>query len=328
MIGQTRLLATLARLVDRAPAPPPPAKRGRGRPVTYPDRLFLKALVVMIVRRLHSACELLAVLAQPTAEMRALRGLLTLPDGRYPARRTWERRLATLPDALPAQVGCLGQHLVALLRPWARCGRAVAVDSTVLRARGGVWHKRDREAGVVPHTSIDTAAHWTKSGWHGWVYGWQLHLVTTVAAVWLPLAAELTPANAADSEAAPPLLEDLPTELAFLLGDTSYQDEDLRVRCAEAGIELVATRRGAYPHRDGGVAVRRVFHQLRSKSIENFNEQFKAIFDAHGQVPTRGLRATTRHVLGAVFVYQLTLLYRSAHAADLRVGLKPFLKAA
>ena len=213
MIGQETLLVTLVRLVDRAPAPPPPAKRGRGRPVTYPDRLFLKALVVMIVRRLHSPYELLAVLAQPTAEMRALRGLLTLPDGRYPARRTWERRLATLPDALPARVGCRGQHVVALLRPWARCGRAVAVDSTVLRARGGVWHKRDREAGVVPHTSIDTEAHWTKSGWHGWVYGWKLHLVSTVAAVWIPLAAELTAANAADNEVAPTLRPELPSEV-------------------------------------------------------------------------------------------------------------------
>src|SRR5207249_3976794 len=182
MICQEPRLVTLVRMVDRAPAPPPPAKRGRRRPVTPPAPLSGKGRRGIIDRRLHRPYELLAVLAQPTAEMRALRGLLTLPDGRYPARRTWERRLATLPDALPAQVGCLGQHLVALLRPWARCGRAVAVDSTVLRARGGVWHKRDREAGVVPHTSIDTEAHWTKSGWHGWVYGWKLHLVTTVAA--------------------------------------------------------------------------------------------------------------------------------------------------
>ena len=82
MIGQEPLLVTLVRLVDRLPEPPPPPKRGRGRPKTYPDRLCLKALVIMIVRRLHTVHELLAVLAQPTAEMRTLRGLLRLPDGR------------------------------------------------------------------------------------------------------------------------------------------------------------------------------------------------------------------------------------------------------
>jgi hypothetical protein len=32
--------------------------------------------------------------------------------------------------------------------------------------------------------------------------------------------------------------------------------------------------------------------------------------------------------LGALFVYQLTLLHRFEHGADLRVGLKAFLRAA
>ena len=328
MIGQETLLVTLVRLVDRAPTPPPPARRGRGRPVTYPDRLFLKALVIMIVRRLHTVHELLAVLAQPTAEMAALRGLLTLPDGRYPARRTWERRLATLPDVLPAQVGCLGQHLVALLRPWASCGRAVAVDSTVLRAKGGVWHNQDREAGAVPHTSIDTEAHWTTSGWHGWVYGWKLHLVTTVAGVWLPLAAELTPANTADNEVAPRLLADLPAEVRFVLGDRHYNAPEVRAACDRSGRALVTSQYGRYPHSGAGVEVRRVFHKLRSTAIENFNEQFKGIFDAHGPVPTRGLAATQRFALGAVLVYQLLLWQRHEHGLDLRLGLKPALKAA
>ncbi len=327
MIGQETLLVTLVKLADRLPAPPP-AKRGRGRPVTYPDRLFLKALVIMIVRRLHTAHELLAVLDQPTAEMRALRGLLTLPDGRYPTRRTWERRLAALPATLPAQIACLGHHLVALLRPWAACGRAVAVDSTVLRARGGVWHKKHREAGEVPHTSIDTEAHWTKSGWHGWVYGWKLHLVTTVAAVWLPLAAELTPANTADSEAAPRLLEDLPAEVRFVLGDRHYNAPEVRVVCDRTDRVLVTAQYGRYPHTDDGVEVRRVFHKLRSLAIENFNGQFKGIFDVQGAVPTKGLTNTRRFALGAVLVYQLTLWHRHEHALDLRVGLDPFLKAA
>jgi hypothetical protein len=143
----------------------------------------LKALVIMIVRHLHNVHELLAVLEQPTAEMQALRALLT-EGGRYPARRTWERRLKDLPASLPAQIGCLGRHLVARIQPWATGdGRAAAIDSSLLRARGGVWHKKDREQNRVPHTSIDTEAHWTKSGWHGWVYGWKLHVVVAVASV-------------------------------------------------------------------------------------------------------------------------------------------------
>lgn len=323
MVPQDSVLIMLIKLVDRIPEPP--AEAHRGRPRRYSDRLFLKALVVMIVRHVPKVHTLLEVLAEPA--MRPVCELLT-ERGRFPSRRTWERRLRALPDSLPARIGCLGRWLVEVLDPWRDGGRAGAIDSTVLRASGGVWHQKDRAAGVVPHTSIDTEAHWTKSGWHGWVYGWKLHLVSTVASVWIPLAAELTPANAADNEVAPRLLPELPSELRFLLGDTHYHDPDLRARCADDGRELVTTRRGHYPHTDGGVEVRRLFHALRSQAIENFNGQFKGIFDCGGQVPTRGLVATRRYVLGALVVYQLTLLHRHQHGADLRVGLKPFLKAA
>src|SRR3954470_21947905 len=143
--------------------------------------------------------------------MSSVRELLK-EEGRFPCRRTFQRRLKALPGTLPEQIGCLGRHLVELLRPWEKTGRAVALDSTPLRAKGGVWHKKDKEAGRVPHTSIDTEAGWTKSGWHGWVYGWKLHLATTVAGVWIPLAAWLTPANEADSQLAPKLLQELPEE--------------------------------------------------------------------------------------------------------------------
>jgi Transposase DDE domain len=326
MIPKEPLLGMLVKLVDRLPMPAP-APRRRGRPDYYADRLFLKALVIMIVRRLRTAYELLAVRAQPTAEMAALRSLLTVGD-RFPSRRTWERRLNRLPTTLPGQIGCLGRALVARIEPWARCGRAAAMDSTLLRAQGGVWHKKHREAGIVPHTRIDTEAHWTKSGWHGWVYGWKLHLATTVAAVWIPLAAQLTPANTADEAVAPDLLRELPGAARFVLGDQHYNAPAVREACERTGRLLVASRRGRYPHTDPGVEVRRIFHELRSRAIENFNEQFKGIFDAHGQVPTKGLTNTARFALGAVFVYQLTLLYRFEHHLDLRVGLKPFLKAA
>jgi hypothetical protein len=327
MIGQVSLLVMLVQLVDRLPVPSPPAKRGRGRPKVYADRLFLKALVIMIVRHLHTVHELLAVLEQPTPEMQLLRTLLT-EQGTFPARRTWERRLKALPDTLPAQIGALGQHLVTLIQPWATGGRAAAIDSTVLRARGGVWHKKDRAAGVVPHSSIDTEAHWTKSGWHGWGSGWKLHLVTTVAGVWIPLAANLTAANQPDSDEALTLLRDLPAEVRYVLGDRHYNTPEIQETCARADRILVTSQYGRYPHPDDGVEVRRIFHKLRSSTIENFNEQFKGIFDAHGQVPTKGLTNTRRFALGAIFVYQLTLWYRHEHDMDLRVGLKPFLKAA
>ena len=68
MLLREPLIVTLVRLVDRLPLPPSPPKRGRGKPKVYSDRLSLKALVIMIVKRLETAHALLSVLEQPPAE--------------------------------------------------------------------------------------------------------------------------------------------------------------------------------------------------------------------------------------------------------------------
>ena len=83
MVSETAVLVALISLIDRLPDRPHPTKRRRGRPLTYSDRLFLKALVIMIVKHLAQVHTLLVVLEQPTPEMRRLRELLT-ENGKYP----------------------------------------------------------------------------------------------------------------------------------------------------------------------------------------------------------------------------------------------------
>jgi len=328
MLHREPLLVTLVRLVDCIPMPKPPEKRGRGRPKVYPDRLVVKALVIMVIRRLYTAYSLLAFLSQDSDLTHRLRELLT-ENGRFPVRRTWERRLAALPDTLPGLIGCLGRHLVDLIQPWGTQGKAAAIDSTPLCAKGGVWHKKHREQGIVPHSTIDTEAAWSKSGYHGWWYGWKLHLCCTAAApVWIPLAADLTPADVYDATPAPGLQRELPLEVHVLLGDTHYHDAELRTHCCLSNRRLVTTRRGPYPHTDPGVDVRRIFHKLRSKAIEPFNGLFKNVFEWGGQVPVKGFKRVRLIVLGAVLVYQLALLYQFQHALPLGTAIKPLLRAA
>ena len=179
--------------------------------------------------------------------------------------------LGTPPESyaghIAGQIGCLGRYLAALINLgglWAGC-RHRQYDS--ISQRRGLAQK-DRDKGVVPHTSIDTEAHWTKSGWHGWCYGWKLQLVATAAAVWIPLAADLTPANVADNEAAPALLRELPFEARFILGDR-LQALNVQEICDSAGRILVKTQYGYDPHTGDGVEERRVLHKLRSVAIEN-----------------------------------------------------------
>jgi len=97
------------------------------------------------------------------------------------------------------------------------------------------------------------------------VYGWKLHLVCTVASVWIPLAAYLTPANEDDGKVAPKLLVTLPDEVRFILGDRHYNVDSVHKMC------VYPWRILKYPHTDDGVEVRRIFHELRHRAIENFN---------------------------------------------------------
>jgi hypothetical protein len=89
-------------------------------------------------------------------------------------------------------------------------------------------------------------------------------------------------------------------------------------------------REGTIPthrrRRDGAQAY---LPQLRPRSDrERQSEHFKAIFDAHGPVPTKGRLDTARFALGAVFIYQLALLHRYEQGSKTNRGLKAFLKAA
>ena len=327
--GRENALLQILELVNQVPLPRHRLPH-RGRAEFYPVCLFIKAALIMIAKRLNKVHELLETLAEPTAEMQRLRDALC-HEGKMPSRRTFERRLLRLTDQLSDLIAGLGELLIERLDPFAQTGRAAALDSTLLRAKdNAVWHKKHQLTGEIPHSRIDTQAGWTKSGWHGWVYGWKLHLACTVGSLWIPLAACLTPADVFDGEIGPRLVAQLPTDIRFVLGDQHYNGEGMQAACHQRGMELVATRgrsQGAYPHTDNGVEVRRLFHQLRSKAIENFNEHFKAIFDSHADVPTKGRIATTRFALSAVLVYQLGLWARHRLGLPPCQGLKPFLRA-
>ena len=56
-----------------------------------------------------------------------------------------------------------------------------AIDSTLLKAKGHLWHKSSMKSGVVPRSGIDTDARWGYSHTKGWVFGYKLHLTSTTA---------------------------------------------------------------------------------------------------------------------------------------------------
>ena len=117
MLTHGSILVSLLWLVEQIPTPPPLAKRQRGRQETHLDKLFVKALI----SRDHSAPLYGLAQLSGTSGSRAaqqLRPLLT-EHGRFPTRRTWERRFEKLPARLPALIasGAPSGHAVACLGP-------------------------------------------------------------------------------------------------------------------------------------------------------------------------------------------------------------------
>jgi len=118
MLRHTSVLVSLVVLMDRVPWPPEPVQRPRGRPKTYSDRLVPKALIIMLIRLLYTAYALLTFFDQDDSVAAQLRPLL-YEHGRFPSRRTWDRRLAQRPHSLPGLIGYGRRHLMALLNPCA-----------------------------------------------------------------------------------------------------------------------------------------------------------------------------------------------------------------
>jgi hypothetical protein len=144
MLPESSALLALVALVDRIPLPDPP--RRRGRPTVYSERLFLKALIVMILRRLPRVHSLLAVLDEPTPEMRRLRALLTDERGRFPSRRTWERRLAAVPAGFARYYNVDRPHRTLALETPRAAARPHAGPVRARPVLGGLHHVYERTA--------------------------------------------------------------------------------------------------------------------------------------------------------------------------------------
>ncbi len=91
-----------------------------------------------------------------------------------------------------------------------------AVDSSLLNAKGCVWHKSSMKKGVVPIPGIDTDARRGYSHTKGWILGYKLHLTSssstatataTAGDLILPLTADVTTANVPDNKMYVPLTE-------------------------------------------------------------------------------------------------------------------------
>jgi len=148
---------------------------------------------------------------------------------RVPDRTTLSRRYKALYPIVCAFVAFLGQYAEEL----DECLRSHILyeDKSLFKAAGPVWHQSDRREGRIPKGlhGLDTGASWGKSAYHGWVYGYSLHLTCNQAA--FPKLVQVETASYSEQQA----LTDKEPQIFHALAPDTFVGDDaytkaLRIR--------------------------------------------------------------------------------------------------
>jgi hypothetical protein len=245
-----------------------------------------------------------------------------------PHRTTLSRRYKQLYEVVQAFVQFIGQDagdLDARLRQ-----QHLVEDKSPFKALGPVWHQSDRRAGRLPAKlrNLDTDATWTKSGYHGWVYGYGLHLTCNEDAfpaliqVETGAVAETTVIN--DKE--PILLHQL--QSVTVTADNSYTQARRIRRWAKAGVVLLTPatkwRNGRFAqayHRFRQRPHNRQHLQRRRTSIEpafNLMAQIIGTTARQKQLPVKGLANVRACLAIATLSLQLAMIVNTIWGRPLR----------
>ena len=151
-------------------------RRRRGRPYSYSPTVYICCFIVLLWFRLDSNNALHEFLKSDYPYNKKILkkcGLTQIPD-----RRTFDRRLKTISIDIKERIAVMTSLFVYekmdKIIPY-----IVAIDNTLLKAKGHVWHKSSMNNGIVPRSGIDTDARWGFSYTKGWLFGYKLHLISS-----------------------------------------------------------------------------------------------------------------------------------------------------
>jgi len=288
---------------------PPPALRQRGKQRDFSARSFLLLAVVAVVLR--------------TFRDRELHNLLTLDDDlcaamefmRVPHRTTIGRRLVGLVAEAEEQVRWLGEVIKTQVTPAADQSQVSVVDGRMYQAQGPKWHASDRRAERVPRglRNVDTASSWSKSGYRGWVQGYQLLVQGLVFPVPVPLWAAWRPNHENEARLAQQALHQAQLHVTdVLLGDTTYGGAPFTTAYAAAGGWVLTPKQLPTERRSWK-------HDLYDYRKETGELLFQRIIQATDlkACPAKGRGRNGAFVLASVWLYQVCFLtdYRESKPA-------------
>lgn len=172
-----------------------PSDRKRGRPFTYNHAQLVIFFTIMVCHKIVDFKAQNRWLCTHQEKAKIL-GFQTIPD-RTTLSKRWKQEYVFIKTFIEF-IGEKASEINTLFST-----EVLYEDSSVFRSMGNLWHAPDRLRDPVNPPKgvrcIDKDANWTKSKYHGFVFGYKIHL--TVNANSFPINLLVESANYSDSKA-------------------------------------------------------------------------------------------------------------------------------
>lgn len=344
LAAMVRMALPICRAAERQRPRP-----GPGRLPDYDDASIAMLIAIAVLKKRTSKSAQYRFLTQ---HRRSLMRWLNLK--RWPTRSTYFRRYRRAHQLLNLAIEVQGRQALA---EGIGHAQTVAVDKSLVSARGPKWHRADRKRGRVPRglRGVDRDSDWGFSHHAGWVQGYSYEVLVTAGpgGVVLPLLASADTAAASEQRTFGAKIDRLPPATRVVLADSGYDSNEHgnRIEYEAPGRRTgrrflcppnprnTGRRRSRRPRtpvaagrrRDHRRRQQRIAHYesrsgqrqyaRRGQTVEPFHEWFKDLFTLTDRVWHRGLDNNRTQLLAAIFGYQLLLRYnhrRGRHNGQIR----------
>lgn len=308
-------------------------RTGPGRKPDIPDWVLAVLIMIAVLKRKKTKSAQYRFLSEHRRELQQWLG-----TDKFPARSTYFDRYRRAHRLFGCAIKLQGEKAIAegVTDP-----TDVAVDKSLIAARGPLWHKSNRKKNRIPKglRGVDRQSDWGRSQHDGWVQGYSFEVVVaaTKKTTVFPLLASADTASAKEMTTFDEKIADLPESTKNVSADSGYDSNHVaeRIEWTDEGKRTgrrflcPENKRNSKDKSDKQVVeprdeshrrrlARRQFYRSprgkalyrrRSQTVEPFNEWFKSLFELEDRVWHRGLENNQTQMLAAVFTYQLVVRY-------------------
>ncbi|MCY3743567.1 MAG: hypothetical protein OXH00_21345 [Candidatus Poribacteria bacterium] len=283
----------------------------RGRPETYSDASLIVFYTVMTLK---------GITAMRAQQDYLFHHPLWLARCRLPAcpsHVTLGRRYKTLTPKLQAFAEYIAASQFAIEAGFLQ--QVVYEDKSLFKAAGPVWHQKDRLKNHLPEglRGVDKTATWSKSGYHGWVYRYGLHL--TGIRNGFPIMFQVLPANINERKVLDAKKDQLIEKgVRCIVADNGYVDKKRQAAFAEDQLLLITPKTtlaeanallGADPlYTATQVDTWQATRKVAIEPVFDLLSRLLSITRAHKPLPIRGLAYVSTFLGIGIVLLQLSML--------------------